>query len=131
MDTTLRNVSYYSLQETFDELYEVSKNNVSLSKNLLRIITNEENIMLAFRNMKTNKGSKTAGVDGKTIDDYKETEIQSLINEIRERVNNYKPDKIKRVFIPKSNGKKRPLGIPTIRDRLIQQMFKQVIEPIV
>ena len=131
MDTTLRNVSYYSLQETFDELYEVRKNNASLSKNLLKIITSEENIMLAFRNMKTNKGSKTAGVDGKIIDDYKETEIQSLINEIRERINNYKPDKIKRVFIPKSNGKKRPLGIPTIRDRIIQQMFKQVIEPIV
>lgn len=131
MDTTLRNTSYYNLQETFDRLFELSKHNATRNQNLLKIITSEENIMLAFRNMKTNRGSKTAGVDGKTIDDYKETETQTLINDIRKRVKNYKPDDIKRVFIPKRNGKKRSLGIPTIRDRIIQQMFKQVLEPIV
>ncbi|HIB1875585.1 TPA: group II intron reverse transcriptase/maturase, partial [Enterococcus faecium] len=98
--------------------------------NLYDIILSENNILLAYRVIKTNTGSKTAGCDKLTIDNYKYQNKIQFINDIREDLRKYHPDKVKRVMIPKPNGDKRPLGIPTMRDRLIQQMILQVIEPI-
>lgn len=77
-----------------------------------------------------NKGSKTPGVDGKTIDDMKRWNDYSLIANIQKSFEWYTPNKVRRVEIPKGNGKTRPLGIPTIKDRLIQQCVLQVLEPI-
>ena len=94
------------------------------------IILSSENIGLAYRNIKVNKGSKTAGVDGKTIDDIKNWDIEKLISSIQKSFEWYIPNKVRRVEIPKGNGKMRPLGIPTIKDRLIQQCVLQVLEPI-
>ena len=62
----LRNNEYYDMQEEFDKLYEQSKNNRRF-KHLLEIIESEQNILLAFRNIKKNKGSKTAGTNNNTI----------------------------------------------------------------
>ena len=90
----------------------------------------EENIRLAYRNLKKNSGSMTAGVDGKTIEDIKSLKESAVISEVRKKLDDYKPQSVRRVFIPKSNGKQRPLGIPTIWDRLIQQCILQVLEPI-
>ncbi|MGR5911249.1 reverse transcriptase domain-containing protein [Bacillus cereus] len=72
----------------------------------------------------------TPGVDGKTIQDYLRLSEEKLIELIRGRLTNFKAHLIKRVFIPKANGGQRPLGIPTIEDRIIQQMMKQVLEPV-
>lgn len=121
----------YGMQENFDELYERSTKNALKGYNLYDKIVSESNILLAYRNIKSNTGSKTMGTDGKTIKDYEiESEIE-FIKDIRETIANYKPDKVKRVEISKRNGETRPLGIPTMKDRLIQQMFKQIMEPIV
>lgn len=87
-------------------------------------------ILLAYRMIKSNTGSKTKGTDGLTIDDYKIQSLDDFVYMIRNELLNYKPSAIRRVEIPKPNGKTRPLGIPTMKDRLIQQMIKQVIEPI-
>ena len=62
----LRNAEYYSMQDTFDMLYEQSQNGSNF-KNLMSMISSAENIKLAYRNIKKNTGSKTAGVDGRTI----------------------------------------------------------------
>lgn len=97
---------------------------------MLSIITSEENIKLAYRNIKKNHGSKTAGTDGKTIQDLEKWQTEALINHIRKKLEYYEPQAIRRVEIPKPNGKKRPLGIPTIMDRLIQQCIYQILEPI-
>lgn len=96
----------------------------------MNLIMSESNIMLAYRNIKSNKGSKTAGVDGKTIDNYKWTTEEEFIDHIRLRLNYFQPHEVRRVEIPKPNGKMRPLGIPTIEDRIIQQCIKQILEPI-
>lgn len=125
----LRNAEYYDIQQEFDELYKKSKKNCKFT-DLLSIITSEENIKLAYRNIKNNHGSKTAGTDGKTIRDLEKWQTEKLINHIRKKLEYYKPQAIRRVEIPKPNGKKRPLGIPTIMDRLIQQCIYQILEPI-
>ena len=125
----LRNAEYYDIQQEFDELYKKSKKNCKFT-DLLSIITSEENIKLAYRNIKKNHGSKTAGTDGKTIQDLEKWQTETLINHIRKKLEYYEPQAIRRVEIPKPNGKKRPLGIPTIMDRLIQQCIYQVLEPI-
>lgn len=130
MSAALRHAEYYGMQDIFDDLYERSKNNATKGLRLYEHIISKDNILLAFRNIKANTGSKTAGTDGITIDQYKIENADEFIEEIRKVLQNYKPQTVRRVEIPKPNGKKRPLGIPTMRDRLIQQMFKQVLEPI-
>ena len=82
MQTRLRYWEYYGMTETFDELYEKSKNGDSFDR-LYDIITSRENILLAFRTNKTNKGSRTAGVDGRTIDDFKDYSEEGLVSFIQ------------------------------------------------
>jgi len=131
MSTTLRYNEYYDTQASFDWLYERSKANALNGIGLYEYIISRENILLAYRTIKSNTGSKTKGCDGLTIKDYKIIDEDEFVNGIRNCLMNYRPRKVRRVFIPKDNGKLRPLGIPSMRDRLIQQMFKQVLEPIV
>ncbi|MCV2271797.1 group II intron reverse transcriptase/maturase [Clostridioides difficile] len=125
----LRNYEYYDSQETLDNLYESSKSGKNF-KNLMELICESNNIKLAYRAIKNNKGSYTPGVNGHTIEHWKDKSVEELTAYIRKRLDNYRPQAVKRVMIPKSNGKLRPLGIPTIEDRLIQQCIKQILEPI-
>ena len=125
----LRNWEYYGMTESFTDLYERSANKETFS-HLYEIVTSRENILLAYRTMKSNKGSKTPGTDGLTIKDIEQRPEYELVSEIQNRLQNYRPKKVRRKLIEKDNGKWRPLGIPCILDRIIQQCFKQVLEPI-
>lgn len=126
----LRYNEYYDMQHIYDELYAQSKNGNNFYK-LLEIIGSEQNICLAYRNLKINSGSKTAGTDGLTIDDIKHLCDENIIMKVRSSLDNYQPKSVRRVFIPKSGSDKmRPLGIPCIWDRLVQQCILQVLEPI-
>lgn len=125
----LRNNEYYNIQNTFDLLYKQSENNCKF-KNLYDYIIEPNNILLAYRNIKTNKGSDTKGCDKENIDNYKHLNSEDIVRIVKEKLANYKPRKVRRVMIPKPNGKLRPLGIPSFIDRLIQQCILQVLEPI-
>ena len=128
--TKLRYNEYYDMQKVFDSLYAASKNGNNFYK-LLEIIGSEENIRLAYRNLKTNSGSNTAGTDGKTIEDIKTLTDKEVIDTVRIMLDDFMPSSVRRVFIPKpGSDKKRPLGIPCIWDRLVQQCILQVLEPI-
>jgi RNA-directed DNA polymerase len=118
------------MTDIFTELYEKSSNRDSFY-HLYDLITSRKNILLAYRSIKTNKGSKTPGTDKNTIEDIKSLSHDELVNEIQNRLRNYRPKKVRRKLIEKENGKWRPLGIPCIMDRIIQQCFRQVCEPIV
>ncbi|WP_043978762.1 group II intron reverse transcriptase/maturase [Priestia megaterium] len=121
---------YYNMTPIFDELYQKSSENKKFKK-LMDVIQSDNNIKLAFRMIKSNTGSKTAGTDGLTIQNIKENNINEYVQQVRNKLNNFSPDEVRRVHIPKENSKeKRPLGIPTMIDRLIQQSIKQVLEPI-
>ncbi len=125
----LRNNEYYNHLDITDNLYEKSSKNYNFY-NLMDLILDKNNIELAYRNIKSNSGSNTAGVDGLTIKDISELDNETLHKTIVNRLKNFIPNKVRRVEIPKPNGKIRPLGIPTIEDRLIQQSIKQILEPI-
>lgn len=81
---------------------------------------------LAVKRVTENQGRKTAGVDGKTWDSptAKWLGLKSLSR------SGYKPSPLKRVYIPKANGKRRPLGIPTIKDRAMQALYLLALEPV-
>lgn len=96
---------------------------------LLEEILNPENLNKAYKKVYQNKGA--SGVDGikvEEIADYIKDNKERITNQIRNR--KYKPQPVRRVQIPKENGKKRNLGIPTVMDRIIQQAMVQVISPI-
>lgn len=122
----LRNNEYYDMQGVFDELYSLSQKGSKFTK-LMEIIKSRNNILLAYRNIKNNKGSMTYGTDKKTILDVASYDVDSYVNRVRNMLDNYNPKEIRRVYIPKKNGKLRPLGIPCMDDRIVQQCIKQVI----
>lgn len=90
----------------------------------------EVTIVTAVHNIKSNKGSKTAGVDEIKMDSYLQMPKQELIDLIRRKFHKYQPKPARRVYIPKSNGKQRPLGIPSAIDRVVQECMRIVLEPI-
>ena len=117
------------LKQTLDFLYEKSKEGIAFT-GLAEAMVNEVTIVTAIHNIKSNKGSKTAGVDQMKMDKYLQMPKEDLIALIRDNFSNYKPKPARRVYIPKKNGKQRPLGIPTVLDRIIQECVRIIIEPI-
>jgi len=96
---------------------------------LIEVITTKENLNRAYKKVVGNRGA--SGIDGITVDelgDYIKTNRNDIVNSIRNR--KYFPKPVRRVYIPKSNGKMRPLGIPTALDRTIQQAIAQPISDI-
>ena len=125
----IRYTEYYDMQATQDRLYADSVKGKTFNS-LMSIIACEENILLAYRTIKGNKGSNTPGVDGRTIRDLARLPLDRFVSLIQRQFRWYSPRPVKRVEIPKPNGKTRPLGIPTIVDRIVQQCILQVLEPI-
>ena len=96
---------------------------------LMEVILRDENLDEAMKRVKSNKG--VPGVDKMLVDEidaYFETNRETIKKQILEK--KYKPQPVKRVYIPKPNGKKRPLGIPTVVDRVIQQAMAQILSKI-
>ena len=125
----IRYTEYYDLQSTFDRLYADSLKGKTFH-NLISLMASEENIKLAYRTIKGNKGSGTPGVDKRTIKHLASMEEEKFVRLIQKQFSWYNPRPVRRVEIPKPNGKTRPLGIPTIVDRIVQQCILQVLEPI-
>ena len=100
-----------------------------MSMELLEKVLDDKNLFEAYKQVYKNKGA--SGIDGVTVDElghYMYLHKEEIKEQIRNR--KYKPSPVRRVYIPKDNGDKRGLGIPTVVDRLIQQAIVQVLSPI-
>ena len=125
------------LREIQDKLYQHSKEVYDAGgrpafKGLLEIMSAEATIVTAIHNIKSNRGSETPGVDSKTMrKDYLYKPFPWVVKDIQKAFRHFEPQKIRRVYIDKpGKAEKRPLGIPTIRDRVVQECMRIVLEPI-
>ena len=127
----LRNSEYYDMQDTLDRLYAQATEG-KVFNNLFDMIIDENNVLMAYRNIKKNGGSKTKGTDGKTIKDYEGMTEGEFVRDFQNKLTDYKPKSVRRIEIPKAGqpNKTRPLGIPCMDDRIIQQCILQILEPI-
>ncbi len=88
-------------------------------RDLYKLLVNKPEIWeLAYANISSNDGATTTGIDGLTADGHNMERNREIMNQLRD--GNYRPKPTRRVYIPKSNGKKRPLGISSFTDRLVQ-----------
>ena len=127
--TQLRNNEYYCMQETIDFLYKRSQEGYVFD-DLIPFIIKDNNLRLSFRNIKTNKGSKTNGLSGENMSFVARMKLGVYLRLLKNSVNEYNPSKVRRTAIPKSNGKVRYLGIKEPLDKIIEQSIYQVLEPI-
>jgi len=100
---------------------------------LYRIICRQDWIEMAMRGVLANKGARTPGLDGMTKEDLSSEQAkQALTQEIEQKLRerSFRPSPVRRVHIPKSPGNYRPLGISTLKDRVVQMLIKMVLEPI-
>ena len=125
----LRNNEYFRMQPELDHLYVFGKRNHKF-QNLMRRILNKDNIRLAYRNIKGNKGRNSKGISGRTIQYISNMTLSNFLEYVVRKTKNYKPGMIRRVGIPKSNGKIRYLGIKEPIDKIIEQAILQILEPI-
>ena len=85
-------------------------------------------LMNAWKQVKANKGS--GGIDGVTINEYAKNEKENIFKLLDKlKTKEYRPTPVRRVYIPKKDGKKRPLGIPTLEDRIVQQALSNILMP--
>ena len=95
---------------------------------LYRNLYNPEFYLQAYQNIYANKGAMTSGIDGMTLDGFGKDVVNNLILQIKNHT--YQPNPVKRVYIPKKNGKKRPLGISSSADKLVQEVIRMILESI-
>lgn len=96
--------------------------------NLYGLLCTKELLIQAYKNIRTNSGSMTPGVDNLTLDGVSEEFFVKLAHELSSE--KFKFTSVKRVYIPKANGKTRPLGIPTSKDKLVLEAVRILLESI-
>ncbi|MEJ1518078.1 group II intron reverse transcriptase/maturase [Bacillus cereus] len=131
-DKALKEKLDYFFKQTKSELEDESSPWQTRGfKSLIEIIESEPVIIRAIEKLKRNDGSMTPGVDDKTIKNFLQMHYDELLDYVRKAMRNYHPEPVRRVWIDKpGKTEKRPLGIPTVGDRIIQECVRIVIEPI-
>lgn len=95
---------------------------------LYRLLFNEQMYFVAYQHIYAKEGNMTKGADNQTIDHMSISRIEKLIHSLKDE--SYQPIPSRRVYIPKKNGKKRPLGIPAFNDKLLQEVVRMILEAI-
>nr|WP_206458317.1 reverse transcriptase domain-containing protein [Anaerovorax sp. IOR16] len=109
-------------------LQQHSSDKSYIYERLYRNLYNRDFYLLAYQNIYANEGNMTKGTDGKTIDAMSLKRIDKLIESLKSE--RYQPNPSRRTYIPKKNGKMRPLGIPSFDDKLIQEIIRMMLQAI-
>ena len=117
-----------SPQNVLESLSSKACNSNYQYQRLYRNLCNPEFYLTAYQKIQAKQGSMTAGTDGKTVDGMGMKRINALIAKLRDF--RYQPSPARRTYIPKANGKKRPLGIPSFDDKLVQEVVRMILESI-
>src|SRR4030095_5804550 len=118
-------------QKTLERLEYLRKRNSNrewINRNLYRLMYEEDLYILAYERIKSKPGNMTPGSDGETLDGFSRKAIQEIIQDMRNERFRFKP--VRQKFIPKSNGKMRKLGIPSTRDKIVQEVIRMILEAI-
>ena len=118
-------------QKTLERLEYLRKQNSNkqwVNKNLYRLMYREDLYILAYERIKSKPGNMTAGSDGATLDGFSLQTIRETIQAMRTEQFQFKP--VRQQFIPKPNGKMRKLGIPCVRDKIVQEVIRMILEAI-
>jgi len=116
-------------QKTLQRLEHLRQLNTDrnwINSDLYRLMYKEDLYILAYERIKSAPGNMTPGTDGKTIDGISMRMIQSIMEEMRTEQFQFKPART--VYLPKPNGKKRKLGIPSTRDKIVQEVIRLILE---
>jgi len=95
---------------------------------LYRNLFNPDLFLLAYSNIYANEGNMTVGTNGDTIDGFNIDKVNTVIEKLKQET--YRPTPVRRTYIPKKNGKRRPLGIPSFTDKLVQEVVRMLLQAI-
>jgi len=115
-------------ERVLNSLMEHSKTSSYRFERLYRILFNDEMFYVAYQRIYAKEGNMTEGSDGQSIDNMSLTRIEKLIASLKDE--SYQPQPSRRIYIPKKNGKVRPLGIPAFHDKLVQEVIRMILEAI-
>jgi len=98
---------------------------------LYSLLCNEVWLRVAHHKVNSNQGRETAGIDGESMSNFMGN-LEGNLEELRQllKTETFEPVPVRRVYIPKPDGRKRPLGIPTIRDLIVQESLRMILDPI-
>ena len=114
--------------ERLECLRKLNSNKQWVNHNLYRLLYQEDLYILAYERLKSKPGNMTPGSDGETLDGFSREAIHAIIQDMRTEQFRFKPARQR--FIPKPNGKMRKLGIPCVRDKIVQEVIRMILEAI-
>src|SRR2546425_10523207 len=123
----LTRMSYRTL-ERLEQLRKLNSDRQWVNHNVYRLMYKEDLYIVAYERIKSKPGNMTPGSDGETLDSFSLETIQEIIQDMRTEQFRFKP--VRTTFIPKANGKMRKLGIPCVRDKVVQEVIHMLLEAI-
>jgi group II intron reverse transcriptase/maturase len=102
-----------------------TKDPTAINKDLYRLLCRKDFLSASYQSIKSKPGNMTPGTDSETLDGYSEEILDSVINALKDQSLQFKP--VRRKYIPKANGKLRPLGVPSPRDKIIQKGIQMIL----
>lgn len=114
--------------ERLEHLQQLNSNREWINHDLYRLMYKEDLYVVAYERIKSKPGNMTSGTDGETLDGFSLKSIQEIIQEMKTERFQFKP--ARQEFIPKQNGKMRKLGIPSVRDKIVQEVMRMILETI-
>src|SRR5258707_11886485 len=118
----------YQILERLERLRTLNSNRQWVNHDVYRLMYKEDLYIIAYERIKSKPGNMTPGTDEETLDGFSVETIQTIIEEMRTEQFRFKP--VRTTFIPKANGEMRRLGIPCVRDKVVQEAMRLILEAI-